>query len=222
MNCGEHHHSSVESLPCHAVGKGSTGYRRAQVHPESISGHIPDVGTTPPAAVRRTAIPMNGWILPQYTWWLRLLMRGWLLSGSLRQRVDGVLRHAGRHLIADERASVGRRCEAAAMAQYPCPCCGYLVFDEEPGSYDICKVCGWEDDLSQLRFATMGGGANRASLVECQQRFIASNAAEPSRDRDPQWRPLDVSIDHVEVPEPGREYGMTYPDDRTAYYYWRR
>ena len=39
----------------------------------------------------------------------------------------------------------------------PCPSCGHLVFDEEPGSYSICPVCGWEDDLSQLRFVTTGG-----------------------------------------------------------------
>jgi hypothetical protein len=36
--------------------------------------------------------------------------------------------------------------------KYPCPCCGYLMFYEGPGSYDICKICFWEDDLSQLRF----------------------------------------------------------------------
>lgn len=23
---------------------------------------------------------------------------------------------------------------------YPCPCCGYLVFEEGPGSYDICPI----------------------------------------------------------------------------------
>ena len=50
---------------------------------------------------------------------------------------------------------------------YPCPCCGYLVFDEGPGSYAICPVCGWEDDLSQLRFTGMGEA--NAPLIECQQ-----------------------------------------------------
>ena len=45
----------------------------------------------------------------------------------------------------------------------PCPCCGYLVLPEA-GLYDICPICGWEDDISQLRFATMPGGANRPSL----------------------------------------------------------
>jgi hypothetical protein len=108
------------------------------------------------------------------------------------------------------------------MAEYPCPCCGCLVFDEEPGSYDICEVCGWEDDLSQLRFATTGGGANQASLVARQQQFIAANETVPDRERDPEWRPLDPHIDRVEVPETGREYGASYADDGTAYYYWRR
>jgi hypothetical protein len=29
-------------------------------------------------------------------------------------------------------------------------------------------------------------------------------------------------MDKVEVPEPERDYGMTYAKDKTAYYYWRR
>jgi len=33
-----------------------------------------------------------------------------------------------------------------AASTYPCPCCGYLVFTEPPGSYDICSICFWEDD----------------------------------------------------------------------------
>ncbi|WP_350277131.1 CPCC family cysteine-rich protein [Kribbella sp. HUAS MG21] len=106
------------------------------------------------------------------------------------------------------------------MAKYPCPCCGYLMYDEEPGSYEICEVCGWEDDLSQLRFATMGG-ANRP-LIECQRQLIAvGKPTEAGHRRDPGWRPLDLAVDQVEVPEPGRDYGLTYAQDRTAYY-WRR
>lgn len=49
--------------------------------------------------------------------------------------------------------------------KYPCPCCGYLVFDESPGSYEICPICFWEDDLSQLRFPRMSVGANRVSFL---------------------------------------------------------
>ncbi|MBO0846033.1 MAG: hypothetical protein J2P22_11530 [Nocardioides sp.] len=65
------------------------------------------------------------------------------------------------------------------MAEYPCPCCGYLVFDEEPGSYDICAVCGWEDDLSQLRFATWEEGPTRRHWPSVSSS--SSRRTDPSR-----------------------------------------
>ncbi|MEV5005913.1 CPCC family cysteine-rich protein [Streptomyces sp. NPDC055692] len=55
----------------------------------------------------------------------------------------------------------------------PCPCCGHLIHDEPRGSNDICPVCFWEDDLSQLRWPTTTG-VSRVSLREAQrnvQRF---------------------------------------------------
>jgi hypothetical protein len=67
----------------------------------------------------------------------------------------------------------------------------------------------------------MGGGANQEALAECHQQFIAANSPEPGRRRDPEWRPLDLATDQIEVPESGRDYGATYADDRTAYHYWR-
>jgi hypothetical protein len=61
---------------------------------------------------------------------------------------------------------------------YPCPCCGYLVFSEAPGSYEICPICFWEDDISQLRFPLMAGGANRPNLLDAQKTFAALGAKE--------------------------------------------
>ena len=55
------------------------------------------------------------------------------------------------------------------MSAFPCPCCGFLVFDEV-GSFDNCPVCRWEDDLSQLRFPRETG-ANRVALIEAQQNL---------------------------------------------------
>jgi hypothetical protein len=112
-------------------------------------------------------------------------------------------------------ATVDRWLERAN--RYPCPCCGSLVH-EEPVEYEICGVCGWEDDLSQLRFPTMGGGANRESLVNAQRRVedVSSGVS-----KDPEWRPLDLSVDRIETVVPGTEYGETYADDPTSYYYWR-
>lgn len=104
---------------------------------------------------------------------------------------------------------------------FPCPCCGFLTYDDGPGDDEFCAVCGWQDDLSQLRFASMGRGANRASLREAQMSFLAGSlpSAAAAYDREPEWRPL-LEQD-IEVPVPGLDYGMTYADDLTTYYYWR-
>ena len=53
---------------------------------------------------------------------------------------------------------------------FPCPCCGYMVFEEPPGSYEICPICFWEDDPSQLRFQRTTG-ANHVSLVDGQRNY---------------------------------------------------
>jgi hypothetical protein len=116
-------------------------------------------------------------------------------------------------------------------ARFTCPCCGFIVFEEPPGSYDTCPVCAWEDDLSQLRWPTVPGGANRVSLAEAQLNFMKLGRSDPNRaptrspaaseQRDVEWRPLDLSIDRVEASTGGHDMGETYDDDRTAYYYWR-
>lgn len=108
--------------------------------------------------------------------------------------------------------------------RYPCPCCGWLVFSEPTGSYELCPVCGWEDDLSQLRFASAGGGANELSLIEAQAELARRDpppAPPPGVRRDPDWRPIDPDRDAIEVSQPGVDYGFSYSNDDTAYYYWR-
>jgi hypothetical protein len=55
-----------------------------------------------------------------------------------------------------------------------CPVCGKTVFDEE-GDYDICTVCGWENDPVQTRDADYAGGANRISLNEARRKWAASH-----------------------------------------------
>jgi len=116
-----------------------------------------------------------------------------------------------------------------ANASYPCPCCGGSSSKRSLGSYDICALCGWEDDLSQLRFPTTSG-ANRASLIDAQR--VALSRVEEDRSGfdpaslgyrpEPRWRPLDPTVDVIEVAVPGRDYGHSYVPDATEYYYWRR
>ena len=114
--------------------------------------------------------------------------------------------------------------------RFPCPCCGYLVFTEPPGSYEVCPICYWEDDAVQLEFATNGGGANRVSLVEGQHNFASVGACEErmvahirppteADERDPTWRPIDQNVDRFEN---WREANaLRAPGLGEELYYWR-
>jgi hypothetical protein len=83
------------------------------------------------------------------------------------------------------------------IQKYTCPCCGFLAYDEPPGSYVICDYCGWEDDGVQLANPCSGGGANRESLCEAQDAFTTTPDADIDEwiangaKRDPAWRRLN-------------------------------
>jgi hypothetical protein len=69
---------------------------------------------------------------------------------------------------------------------------------EAYGSYGICPLCNWEDDPVQLANPLTGGGANKESLHEYQQRALGRwplgvQEIDEEGDRyrrDPLWRPL--------------------------------
>jgi hypothetical protein len=107
-----------------------------------------------------------------------------------------------------------------------------MVHNEPPGSDDICPVCFWEDDLSQLRFPEEVG-ANKVSLIQGQKNYAAIGAKEKrvrklvrgplaNEQRDPQWRPIDSQRDQYERLLPDVIDTATYPDDHTVLYYWRK
>lgn len=52
----------------------------------------------------------------------------------------------------------------------PCRCCGNLTI-EEYGDFEICAVCGWEDDDIQFCDPDFSGGANELSLNEAKRRL---------------------------------------------------
>jgi hypothetical protein len=112
---------------------------------------------------------------------------------------------------------------------FPCPCCGHLTLTEGPGSYEICGVCFWEDDIIQLRWPDYTGGANKPSLIEAQATFVRYGACEQRSLRhvrpaaadepvEPGWRPVDPALDHF---EPIGVQRAPWPDDRTTLYWWR-
>ncbi len=106
-------------------------------------------------------------------------------------------------------------------AKYPCSACGFVVFSEPPGSYDICPICKWEDDVVQLESPGYVGGANHRSLA-AHQISIALKLAPigisllQGYRRDPAWRPVMPSDSVSELPT--ERFDAT--DDRI--YYWRR
>lgn len=54
--------------------------------------------------------------------------------------------------------------------KHNCPVCGQYEFEGED-SYDICEVCGWEDDGYQERHPDYEGGANCMSLNQAQEAY---------------------------------------------------
>ncbi len=57
------------------------------------------------------------------------------------------------------------------IAGTTCPVCLLEGAFQEPGGYDICHRCGWEDDESQRRHPDMAGGANHMSLGEARRAW---------------------------------------------------
>ncbi|GGQ11853.1 hypothetical protein BKA00_006613 [Actinomadura coerulea] len=114
--------------------------------------------------------------------------------------------------------------------RYPCVCCGHLTMEALPGSHQICPVCFWEDDVTQLRWPDQTMGANRVSLIQAQQNFKILGACEEqmvrhvrlARDDEPtdlSWRAIDPQRDRF---EPRLVSLAPWPDDYTAFYWWRR
>lgn len=78
------------------------------------------------------------------------------------------------------------------MKTYPCPCCGFLTRSEEDfGTFEICPVCGWEDDDLQAFDPSFSGGANVPSLEEAKRTYQRIGAI--SRDALDQVRPANSS-----------------------------
>jgi len=113
------------------------------------------------------------------------------------------------------------------MTGYPCPCCGHLVFEAPPGSDDICMLCFWEDDATQLRFPDLGNQTNFVPLAEAQQNYaqfgaieqrFAGDVRKPTAEdgRDPDFRPIGPNDSFEEGPSEAEG-----PSDSTALYYWR-
>ena len=52
-----------------------------------------------------------------------------------------------------------------------CPVCGQHTF-ERLGDYEICPLCGWENDRIQFEDPEFAGGANALSLNEYRADYL--------------------------------------------------
>ena len=109
------------------------------------------------------------------------------------------------------------------------------MFGEPPGSYDICEICYWEDDIVQLAFPDLAGGANKCSLIDgqhhyaefgtCERRLLPHVRPAGTNDiRDASWRPLNVDSDQYLHWESREDHDLwdsvKYVTD-ICLYYWR-
>ncbi|MFK4426188.1 CPCC family cysteine-rich protein [Bacillus sp. RC51] len=73
--------------------------------------------------------------------------------------------------------------------------------EEQPGTYEICNICYWEDDPVQFNDHDFEGGANEPSLRQAQRNFIVFGACEecfvesvrkPTNEdiKDASWKPV--------------------------------
>ncbi|SRR6266511_4270140 len=57
--------------------------------------------------------------------------------------------------------------------RFECPCCGYPMLQER-GAFEICRLCGWEDDGQDEADAerVLGGPNYEMSLVAARENFV--------------------------------------------------
>jgi hypothetical protein len=121
---------------------------------------------------------------------------------------------------------------AKKRGMHPCPCCGYVVF-EEPRSYEICPICFWEDDPVQAADPWFAGGANKPSLAEAQRNYSEFGAMErrflknvrrpgDSDAVDPTWRPLLESDRQFSTTPKQIEEAVQKMGIGPSYDYWLR
>jgi hypothetical protein len=106
-----------------------------------------------------------------------------------------------------------------------CPACGFLTVPETSyGSYNICEVCGWEDDGVQLSNPACGGGANRESLIEAQLAALTRVPVGVSETagicRSPVWRPLTAPEVARSTAERDQRYWMNPAVVELSECYW--
>jgi hypothetical protein len=119
----------------------------------------------------------------------------------------------------------GRISQAFGMSMsLACPGCGFRTIGEDfYGTYEICPICGWEDDAVQLANPCSRGGANKESLAEYQNGSAAWPKEQIEKyEQDTEWRPLtEVEIAYF-TSVAKREHWAFQGDTDPKLAYWRK
>jgi hypothetical protein len=77
------------------------------------------------------------------------------------------------------------------MTRHPCPCCGYKTLTN-PGGFEICEVCFWEDDGQGNEDADIvrGGPNGELSLTKARENYRQFAACD------------EAHREHVRLPRP--------------------
>ena len=65
---------------------------------------------------------------------------------------------------------------------YNCPCCNTKAF-EDIGGFDICELCGWQDDPLQRDDPDDDMGANFLSLNDYKKEWLRRNISVGTREK---------------------------------------
>lgn len=81
-----------------------------------------------------------------------------------------------------------------------CPCCGYRTLTpSQPGSYEVCGICGWLDDLVGFYHPKAQSDYNHVSLSDARENVDEYGACLPGLDGE------------TREPDDGDERDPNYP-----------
>lgn len=71
------------------------------------------------------------------------------------------------------------RAPGEPLGDHACPACRFLSLSEPPpGTFEICSICGWEDDPVQFADPNVADGANGRSLNDWRSHFESEVLSE--------------------------------------------
>ena len=129
--------------------------------------HAAMAGEDTMAFYNRGAAP--GIICQQRDWEYRMFSSGIRQYPELMERIH-FMRFSEAHPSGDGIVFLKKLFGIPQDETRICPCCRHYAF-EEKNAYEICPVCGWEDDPIQRKDPDYAGGANKMSLREARRAF---------------------------------------------------